>query len=42
MKQKVTLNVYDLTNGMAKVFGRQMIGMDVEGVWHSGVVFNGR
>ncbi len=42
MDQKVVLNVYDLTNGMAKAFGRQMIGIDLEGVWHTGVVVFGK
>lgn len=42
MKQKVELHIYDLTNGMAKAFGKQMVGIDIEGVWHTGVVVFGR
>ena len=28
---------YDLTNGLAKQFGRMLIGKNVEGVWHTAV-----
>lgn len=42
MKQKVVLNIYDLTNGMAKMFGKQFVGIDIEGVWHTGVVVFGK
>ena len=42
MNQKVVLNIYDLTNGMARSLGRQLIGLDLEGVWHTGVVVFGK
>jgi len=38
----VVLHIYDLTNGMAKTLGRQLVGIDVEGLWHTGVVVYGR
>ena len=34
----VTLHVYDLSNGMAAQFSRQLIGKHIEGVWHTGIV----
>jgi hypothetical protein len=38
---EVKLHVYDLSNGMAAQFSRQLIGKYIEGVWHTGiVVFN--
>ncbi len=34
----VQLHVYDLSNGMAAQFSRQLIGKHIEGVWHTGIV----
>lgn len=36
-KAKVSLYVYDLSHGMAKVYG-PLFGLDIEGVWHTAVV----
>ncbi|EGG15511.1 hypothetical protein DFA_10353 [Cavenderia fasciculata] len=34
----VVLHVYDLSNGMAKMFSQSLIGKQIEGIWHSGIV----
>merc|ERR1711988_1602118 len=36
MTRNIRLKLYDLSNGMAKGLG-QLIGLEVEGIWHSGV-----
>jgi thiol-disulfide isomerase/thioredoxin len=38
----VMLNLYDLSNGMAKQFGKALVGMNVDGIWHSGIVIYGK
>lgn len=38
----VSLNVYDLSGGMAKQFSRQLIGRQLDGVWHTGIVIYGK
>lgn len=30
--------MYDLSNGMAAQFSRQLVGKYIEGVWHTGIV----
>jgi hypothetical protein len=35
----VTLNVYDLSQGMAKQFSPMILGKTVDGIWHTGIVF---
>ena len=30
----IELYVYDLSNGMAKSFGRALTGKDIEGIWY--------
>ena len=35
---EVKLHVYDLSNGKAAQFSRQLIGKHIEGVWHTGIV----
>lgn len=38
---QVTLNVYDLTNGMARQLSPMLIGKQIDGIWHTSlVVFN--
>lgn len=34
--------MYDLSNGMAAQFSRQLIGKHIEGVWHTGIVVYGK
>lgn len=42
MESKVQLHVYDLTGGMAKGMSKQFLGIEIEGVWHTGVVVFGK
>ncbi|KAJ4452425.1 putative desumoylating isopeptidase 1 [Paratrimastix pyriformis] len=37
----VKLHVYDMTQGMAKQLSRQLLGHEIEGVWHTGVIVYG-
>jgi thiol-disulfide isomerase/thioredoxin len=38
----VKLNLYDLSQGMAKQFSQGMLGKLIEGIWHTGIVVYGR
>ena len=38
----VTLHVYDLSSGMAKNFSRQLVGSQINGVYHTGFVIYGK
>ncbi len=40
MGRAVQCYVYDMTGGMAKTLGR-LAGLDMEGIWHSSLVFGG-
>ena len=40
-KTTVTINFYDLTNGLASRVGPILTGEEVEGLWHTGVVVYG-
>ena len=42
MGYKVELNVYDLSGGMAKQHSRQLTGIQIEGIWHTGLVIHGK
>lgn len=39
---KVVLRVYDLSQGMAKVLSPSIIGKQIDGVWHTGIVVYGK
>ncbi|MCL7046559.1 hypothetical protein MKW94_012582 [Papaver nudicaule] len=39
--QKVTLNVYDLSQGLARQLSTTFLGRAIEGIWHTGVVVFG-
>lgn len=39
--EKVQLHVYDLTGGMAMQMSPMLLGRQIDGVWHSGVVVGG-
>mmetsp|Transcript_114988 Transcript_114988/g.199404 ORF Transcript_114988/g.199404 Transcript_114988/m.199404 type:complete len:659 (+) Transcript_114988:93-2069(+) len=41
-KHEVILHMYDLTNGMAQTLAPWLLGMELQGVWHTGVVVYGR
>jgi len=42
MSYPVSLNIYDLSNGMARTFSRQLVGRQIDGIWHTGIVVYGR
>jgi len=37
-KFKVTVNVYDLSRGFVKPLSKQILGTEIEGIWHTGIV----
>ncbi|RZC79339.1 hypothetical protein C5167_003563 [Papaver somniferum] len=39
--QKVTLNVYDLSQGLARQLSTTFLGRAIEGIWHTGIVVFG-
>ncbi|KAL6953546.1 hypothetical protein U1Q18_033846 [Sarracenia purpurea var. burkii] len=39
--QKVSLNVYDLSQGLARQLSTTFLGTAIEGIWHTGVVVYG-
>ena len=39
---QVTLHVYDLSGGNAAQFSRQLVGTQISGVWHTGIVIYGK
>ena len=38
----VSLNVYDLSQGLAKSLSQAIIGHQIEGIWHTGIVVYGK
>ncbi|XP_010448096.1 PREDICTED: desumoylating isopeptidase 1 [Camelina sativa] len=38
---KVTLNVYDLSQGLARQLSQSLLGKVIDGVWHTGIVVYG-
>lgn len=38
----VYLRVYDMSNGMAKTFSKQLLGIELDGVWHTSIEIFGR
>ncbi|CAD8110198.1 unnamed protein product [Paramecium sonneborni] len=41
-KHKVILNMYDLSQGMAKQFSPMFLGKQIEAIWHTGIVVYGK
>lgn len=41
MEQPVVLNLYDLSGGLAKNMSRAIIGKQIDGIWHTGIVVYG-
>lgn len=35
---KVSLNVYDLSGGLAKQMSQAIVGKQIDGIWHTGIV----
>ena len=42
MKQKVTLAIYDLSRGMARSMSFSLLGKQVDGIWHTGIICYGQ
>lgn len=40
-RTRVTLHLYDLSQGMARAMSMSMIGKQLDGIWHSGIVVFG-
>ena len=38
----VKLHVYDLSGGLAKTMSQQLVGKQIDGVWHTGIVIYGK
>jgi HAD superfamily 5'-nucleotidase-like hydrolase len=41
-ERPVTLHIYDLSNGLAKQVSMALLGKQIEGVWHTGIVIHGK
>lgn len=39
---QVYLRVYDLSHGMAKVFSKSLLGIEIDGVWHTSIEVYGK
>jgi thiol-disulfide isomerase/thioredoxin len=39
---KVKIHLYDLSGGMARSFGKMLLGKDIEGIWHTGIEVYGK
>jgi len=39
--EKVTLYLYDLSRGLAKIYSRQIAGQQFDGIWHTSIVVYG-
>jgi len=39
--EKVTLYLYDLSRGLAKIYSRQLAGQQFDGIWHTSIVVYG-
>ena len=42
MSEKVTLALYDITNGLAKNLSLMMIGQQIDAVYHSSLIVYGK
>ena len=38
----IQVYIYDLSQGMARNLGQQLIGRPIEGIWHTAVVVHGK
>lgn len=39
---KVTLHIYDLSQGLAKQMSQAIVGKQIDGIWHTGIVIYGK
>jgi len=42
MADTVTLHLYDLSGGLAEIFSQAVLGRQVDGIWHTGIVVHGK
>ena len=42
MSFQVSLHVYDISGGLAASFSRQLVGRQIDGIWHTGIVIYGK
>lgn len=42
MSYEVTIRVYDLSKGRAKEFSQNLIGVKIDGIWHSTIEIHGK
>lgn len=42
MSEKVTLALYDITNGMAKGLSMMFIGQQIDAIYHSSLIVYGK
>ena len=42
MASSVSINLYDLSQGMAKNMSRSFLGKQIDGIWHTGIVVYGK
>lgn len=41
-KEEVFLRIYEITNGMAKIISKQLLGFQIDGVWHTSIEIYGK
>ncbi len=41
IRQEIKVNLYDLSRGLASGLSQNMLGVQLDGIWHSGVVVYG-
>jgi hypothetical protein len=39
---KVSVNIYDLSQGMARNLSPMFLGKQIDGIWHTGIVVYGK
>ena len=42
MGEPVVLQIYDISRGLARTMSQSLIGIQLEGIWHTGILFAGR
>lgn len=42
MATKVQINVYDISNGLASQMSQMILGKQIDGIWHTGVIVFGK
>lgn len=42
LRNSIKLQVYDVSNGMAKMMSLPLLGKQIDGIWHTGIVAYGK